>query len=107
LEDVAPDGSARGVSEGELRTLHATRLADGRAAASFERRDAIRLQPMQRVTHHIELLPLAMRFALGHRLRLVLGAADVDHFSAPAGSGPATWSIELASSQLRLPVAAG
>ncbi len=104
LEDVDGLGKGRGVSEGELRTLHATELDGDRVRATFLRSDALHLAPMQRVTHHVQLLPLAHRFARGHRIRLVLGAADVDHFTTPPGKGLATWSIELAASALRLPV---
>lgn len=101
LEDVDGRGRGRGISEGELRTLHRTN-ADG--SATFLSRDALALAPMQRATHHVRLLPVAHRFAQGHRVRLVLGAADVDHFATPAGSEPARWSIGLSESVLRLPV---
>lgn len=109
LEDVEPHGDAHLLSEGELRTIHATRLVerDGRlpaVEASYRRRDALALAPGQVATHVIELLPLAMRFRRGHRLRLLLGGADVDHFTTPAGPARVRWSIQLTKSKLILPV---
>ena len=109
LEDVEPGGKAHLLSEGELRTLNATRLVDcdGRppiVLASYRRKDAVALAPGKLATHAIELLPLAMRFRRGHRLRLVLGGADVDHFTTPPGPERVTWSLELSGSKLILPV---
>jgi hypothetical protein len=109
LDDVAASGEPRLVSEGELRTVHRTRLVprdDGppTVEASFARRDALRLEPGELVTHAIELLPFALRVRRGHRLRLSLGAADVDHFTTPPAPGPVEWRIDLAGSRLWLPV---
>lgn len=110
LEDVTPDGTARLLTEGELRTVHRTRLVENGGppgvAASYLRRDALRLAPAERATHAIELLPLAMRFRRGHRLRLSLGAADVDHFTTPPGPARVEWQLDLGGSSLLLPVQA-
>lgn len=109
LEDVTPTGEARLLTEGELRTVHATRLVDDgegppRVQASYRRADALRLEPSQLATHAIELLPLAAVFRRGHRVRLSLGGADVDHFTTPPGPERITWRVDLAGSKLVLPV---
>lgn len=109
LEEVEASGASHLLSEGALRTLHRTRLVEDGARppcveASFLRRDARTLAPDELATHAIELLPLATRFRAGTRLRLVLGAADVDHFTTPPGPRPVRWAIELGGSRLLLPV---
>jgi len=119
LDDVDRDGRARLVTEGLLRTVHGTRLvetgegdAPARAHASFLRADALRLAPGEAATHAIELLPVAMLFRRGHRIRLSLAGADVDHFAAPgagsggpaAATGPVAWQVDRAGSRLLLPV---
>jgi hypothetical protein len=109
LEDVDADGVARLVSEGELRTLHATRLvsegdAPPRVEATFTRRDARASGPGETVVHAIELLPLAFVVRRGHRLRLILGGADGDHFTTPPAPGPVVWRVDRARSRLVLPV---
>ncbi len=110
LEDVTAGGEARLVSEGALRTIHATRLVENggalpRREASFLRKDARELVPGQAASHVIELVPLAMRFRAGHRLRVSLGAADVDHFTTPPAPGGVRWEVGLGASRLVLPVA--
>lgn len=87
--------------------MHRTRLtgADGeppRVEASFARRDALRTEPGDIVTHAIELLPTAMLVRRGHRLRLTLGGADLDHFDPPAAART-EWRIELGRSRLLVP----
>ncbi|MBX3187667.1 MAG: CocE/NonD family hydrolase [Labilithrix sp.] len=111
LDDVPPSGSPRLVSEGALRTIHRTRLADeetvARVEMTFLRKDALALGAHEPAVHAVELLPLAMRFRRGHRVRLSLAGADVDHFATPAGpSGqvPTVWRVDRAGSRLLLPV---
>ncbi len=110
LEDIDREGRARLVTEGAFRTIHRSRViregeAPPRAFSSFLRKDALRLEPDQPVTHAIELLPLAMLFRRGHRIRLLLAGADVDHFTTPGSKGePVTWRIDRKASCLHLPV---
>lgn len=104
LED---DG--RLITEGVLRTLHRTELvsegdAPPRVKASFLRADA---RTTREATHAIELLPVAMRVSRGHRLRLLIGAADVDHFTTPSGPPVIELSIDPTRTRLHLPVLAG
>ena len=110
LGDVTAGGEARLVSEGALRMLHGTRLVDGadalpRREASFLRKDARGLLPGQTASHVVELVPTGMRLRAGHRLRLSLGAADVDHFTTPPAPDGVRWEIDLSASRLILPVA--
>ncbi len=108
LEDVTPGGKARLLTEGVLRSIHESSFsADERglplANVTFRRADARRLQVDEVATHVIELLPVAMRFCRGHRLRLSLGGSDVDHFTTPAGTSSVRWKVQLAGSRLLLP----
>lgn len=101
LED---DG--RLITEGALRTLHRTSLVGGpdgppRAVASYLRADA---RTTRDAVHAIDLLPVAMRVRRGHRLRLSIGAADVDHFTTPSGPHAIELSIDAGRTRLHLPV---
>lgn len=107
LEDVDAGGNGRLFTEGELRTIHQTALVEQpipRVEVTYRRRDRLVLEPGQPALHAIELLPAAMRLRRGHRLRLILGGADLDHFTTPAAAGPVEWRIDLARSRLLLPV---
>jgi putative CocE/NonD family hydrolase len=104
LEDVAPSGDARLLTEGCLRTLHATRLEGDRVVATFARKDALVLGSDEQHTHFVELLPVAMRLGRAHRLRLSLAGADVDHFTTPTGDTKVRWRIDRAASRLVVPV---
>jgi putative CocE/NonD family hydrolase len=110
LEDVDAEGNARLVTEGALRTIHRTELEDGppaRRRASFRRADALSLGPDELATHVIEMLPLAMLFRRGHRIRLSLAGADVDHFETPpSAAAGVVWRVERSGSRLLLPTRA-
>ncbi|HEY8076753.1 MAG TPA: CocE/NonD family hydrolase, partial [Labilithrix sp.] len=109
VEEIDREGDARVVTEGCLRTLHRTTLDETvdppRVVASFLRKDAIALGEGESRVHAIELLPMALRVRRGHRLRLVLAGADVDHFTTPSGDARVTWRIDRAGSRLIVPVA--
>lgn len=112
LEDVAPDGRVRCLTEGMLRTIHRTTVVTDEATglprveATFFRRDA-RAPSAGAVTHAIELLPTSWIFRRGHRVRLALAGADVDHFATPPSRTP-FWRVHVGGaspSRLILPVA--
>ncbi len=91
LEDVTPDGRVRCLTEGSLRTIHRTVLHEGlhegdglpHVDVTYRRADATEA-PVRRLA--FELLPTAFAFARGHRVRLALATADIDHFASPAGA---------------------
>jgi putative CocE/NonD family hydrolase len=95
LEDVAPDGHCRHVTEGMLRALH-------RATApcpphhrttwpwhTFARGDAKTLPQGEPVEMTFALLPVAWEFRAGSRVRLAISGADGDHVvQVPHGRPP-------------------
>ncbi len=75
------------------------------------RKDALALAENEPFTHVIELLPLAILFRRGQRIRLSLAAADVDHFVTPPlppllTAARITWRIDRGASRLLLPTRA-
>ena len=115
LEDVAPDGTTRYVTEGMLRAIFrrtAEPPADyphfGPWHPSGEA-DAEPLVPGEPALLEIQLMPTSWLFRAGHRIRLALAAADRDHLArVPFGRSPLLTVLrggERASS-LTLPIVA-
>jgi putative CocE/NonD family hydrolase len=113
LEDVAPDGSVRYVTEGMLRALHRRysppdpRDPVALPQRTFLRRDAEPLVPGEVAELRFELLPTSYVFAAGHRVRLALAGADRDHFALVPADGPPTLHFQrgpVHASHLVLPV---
>ena len=95
LEDVAPDGTCRYVTEGMLRALHRKECAapDHHKVVgpyhSYSRADAAPLVPGEVATLRFSLLPTSWRVAAGHRLRVAIAGADADNFGqVPHGRPP-------------------
>ncbi|ATQ41334.1 CocE/NonD family hydrolase [Caulobacter mirabilis] len=89
LEDVAPDGRVRYVSEGALRASHRAPAVAPYNALGLPFHDHRRtaLQPLrsgEAVTLSLDLQPIAYRFAKGHRVRLALQTADADNLAITA-----------------------
>ena len=113
LEDIAPDGRRRYVTEGMLRALHRAgeEVSDTYRAAwplpSFRRADAAPLAPGERVRLVIPLLPTAWAFPEGHRIGLRLAGADRDNFTLWPYGRPGHWRIGTGpdGGRLSLPVA--
>ena len=109
LLDVAPDGSVRYVTEGMLRALHRAEAeppANQRATWPWHAATRAQAAPMptgRAVPLRVGLLPVAWRFAAGHRVRLSLAGGDADHAMAIPHGRPPVLSIEGAS-RLVLPV---
>lgn len=88
LDDVAPDGTSTQIVQGYLNVPH-------QASES----DPVPLVPGQARRIDVDLLPTAMVFQPGHRIRLALaGAAGVaPGLPAPQGPGPSphafTWTV--------------
>ena len=111
LEDEAPDGRVRYVTEGMLRALH-RRVAPAAPAdpplplRSYKRADAWPLEPDHVAELAFDLLPIAYLFAAEHRVRLALAGADRDHF-APIPGAPPSFTVHRGATlplRLRLPV---
>lgn len=121
LEDVAPDGSSLLVSEGQLRAdYHRVRrvqlIADPASRLrvrpslpyhGFEKadRDEAPLANGRTVRLEFDLMPVAWKFAAGHRIRLSLAGADEGSFEMSPHSASATWQIHRGpgTSVLELP----
>ena len=100
LEDVAPDGRIRYVTEGQLRLLH---RAERR---TFRRADAKPMIPGTAEKVTVDLLPTAYRFPAGHAIRIAIGGADAGTFDVVDASG-ALYILhhgQLHQSRVRLPV---
>lgn len=88
LDDVAPDGTSTQIVQGYLNVPHGA-----------SETDPVPLVPGQPRRIDLDLLPTAMVFQPGHRIRLALaGAASVaPHLPAPQGPGPNpaafTWTV--------------
>lgn len=86
LEDVAPDGTVRYVTEGQLRALHRkiSRESDPTNSIgpyhSFKKADAQPLQPGVPAELAFGLQPVSYLFKKGHRIRVAVAGADKDHF---------------------------
>ncbi len=117
LEDVTPQGEVHYVTEGQLRALH-RKLAQPNVDCkegsnpcplpqhSFTRSDAALLKPGEIVSLTISLLPTSYEFQQGHRIRIALAGADVDHFQLLENPSP-TWKIWHTATQpshINLPV---
>ena len=82
LEDVAPDGTVRMVTEGRLKaSLRATAAAPWAmiAGVPWHRsygEDAVALKPGEAVKLSFELMPTSYLFKAGHRIQLSIAGAD-------------------------------
>jgi putative CocE/NonD family hydrolase len=112
LEDVAPDGRATHLTEGELRLLHRRTQgapchpADG-ARRTFARADGAPVVPGEQMRVELPLLPTAAFVRKGHHLRLTLAGADAGTFAPVTETAP-TWTVATGSggSTLTVPLRA-
>ncbi len=110
LEDLAPDGTRRYVTEGMLRALH-RRESPAPAlhqvvgpSRSFARADAMPLVPGEPAVLRFALLPTSWRFQAGHRIRLAVALADCDNFGQVPHGRPPRLRILGGVSTLELPL---
>jgi putative CocE/NonD family hydrolase len=109
LQDVAPDGETRDLTQGLLRASHrALDPARSRPGAPFYRHDHLEPVTPGEVTHYsVALVPTAHRIVPGHRLRLRLASQDRGHamlgFEHAELSLPSRNTV-LSSSRLMVPV---
>jgi putative CocE/NonD family hydrolase len=125
LEDVAPDGKALLVTEGQLRLNYpgvkpVQQIIQGSAGAvrvqpevpwhGFTRTDYVpdALANGRVRTYQLDLMPTAWVFRAGHRIRLSLAGADVPNFAPhpSAGATAPVWTVRRGAglSKLELPV---
>jgi putative CocE/NonD family hydrolase len=113
LEDVAPDGECRYVTEGMLRALHRKVTPAPKAQQvvgpfhSFAREDAELLVAGEPALMSFSLLPISWLFRRGHAVRLAIAAGDKDHFAhIPYGDMPSLtiYRDQQRPSHLVLPV---
>lgn len=113
LEDVAPDGTRRYVTEGMLRALH---RAEGAPPETYKatwpyhacsRADAEPLAPGESARIRIAMLPTSWCFRSGHRIALALAGADKDNYVRIPYGRPGNWKILVGGrgdSKLELPL---
>jgi len=101
LEDIAPDGTCRYVTEGMLRALHRKERAAPEHHQvvgpyhSFARADAAPLVPGEVATLRLSLLPTSWRVAAGHCLRVAIAGADSDNFGQVPHGRPPILDLQL------------
>ena len=113
LEDVAPDGRATYIGEGQLRLLHRNVSAETPPFVSvgpyhsFKEADAEPMVPGELSEVTFALHPTSVLFREGHRIRVAIGGADSDTFARIPSDGMPVWTIVRspgAESQIVLPV---
>lgn len=112
LEDVAPDGRSRYLTEGGLRLLHRRVDTEPGFEAfgpvhSYTREDALPMVPGKIATIQIRLNPISVRIKSGHRIRLAIAGADASIFQRVPAEGVPTLTVERNAnhpSYIELPV---
>jgi uncharacterized protein len=110
LQDIAPDGKARDLTQGWLRASHRaidpSRSKPYRPEHGHERAEA--LAPGETALFEIAILPTAHRFGAGHRLCVSLTSADDDGFAMQGmthtGLGMPARNRIFSTSQLIVPI---
>lgn len=113
LEDVAPDGRVRLVTEGCLRALH-RKFSGERPPYSmlgpyhtYKRRDAEPMVPGEVTELKFSLFPISVLFRKGHKIRLAIAGADRDTFELIVGGEAPEIRVErnrLHASSIELPI---
>jgi putative CocE/NonD family hydrolase len=98
LEDIAPTGSVRYVTEGQFRGKHRSvpDIAPGYKLPfpqhTYLRRDALLLVPGEVAEIRFDLQPVSYLFKRGHAIRVALAGADKDNFEILPSTAP-EWEI--------------
>ncbi|MFN0178923.1 MAG: CocE/NonD family hydrolase [Gemmatimonadales bacterium] len=115
LEDVAPDGRSRYLTEGGLRLIHRKLGTNPYATTdlpyhTFARKDARPMTPGKAEEVTFQLWPIAALIKQGHRIRLAIAGADQSSFDPVPADGNATLTVTsggTGGSRLVLPVVPG
>lgn len=88
LEEVAPNGEVTYITEGQFRAKHRKIIKNDTYKTagpfhSFRREDMQDLVPGEVTKIEFSLLPTSYQVPQGHRIRLSLATADIDHFEIP------------------------
>ena len=111
LEDVAPDGQSRYITEGQLRLLH-RKLSKAITAdtltpeRSYKRADGMPLVPGEVTEVVFDLLPVSYEIPAGHSIRVAIAGADNLKFNAPMLANPLIYQVhrdEAHPSRVELP----
>lgn len=104
LEDVAPDGTVRVVTEGVLRACFRSveppppGLVVDSVYRSCNRASAKPVVPGEVARLDIPLFPVAWSFGAGHSIRLAVAGADADNFPRVPAEGPVSLALHRGDS---------
>ena len=113
LEEVAADGTVTLLTEGELRLIHRKVSTETPLYTqfgpyhTFERKDAMPMQPGEVAEIGFDLLPLSVRVKAGHCLRIAIAGHDKDSFEPISERGTTTYEIyrnPIANSYIEIPI---
>jgi putative CocE/NonD family hydrolase len=115
LEDVAPDGRSRYLTEGGLRLIHRKTVPNpyfetGRPYHSYTRADSAPMNPGELAEVSFQLWPISALIAPGHRLRLAIAGADAAVFDQLPEEGDINLTVQSGGddgSTLMVPVIEG
>jgi uncharacterized protein len=86
LEDIAPDGTIRLITEGQLRLIHRETSSTvqpeslPRTPRTFTQADSMPMVPGEISSVTFDLIPTSVMFKHGHRIRIAFAGHDKDHF---------------------------
>jgi putative CocE/NonD family hydrolase len=101
LEDIAPDGTRRYVTEGMLRALHRAEAEPPETYKanwlyhSCTRENAQPLVAAEPARMRIAMLPVSWCFRVGHQIALSLSGADKDNYIRIPYGRPGNWKIHV------------
>ncbi|MCP4044892.1 MAG: CocE/NonD family hydrolase [Gammaproteobacteria bacterium] len=113
LQDIAPDGTVRLLTEGQLRLIHRKVSEDKPPYPvvgphhSFLRKDGVAMPPGETERVGFALLPTSVLIKKGHRIRIAIAGHDKDVFERIPVRGIPLYEIQhnsVAISYLDLPV---
>jgi putative CocE/NonD family hydrolase len=101
LAEIEADGTARYITEGQLRMLHRASVSSPASYRTtwpyrtFKRDDAHRMEPGVPEMLRFALLPVSWKVMKGSRVRLSIAGADADHFMQVPHGRPPRFEVAL------------